>query len=170
MTKSIRVVPVHETSGDYAMAKAVITADQDVVTSEIDIAAPPELIFKAICDAATVRRRCPQLDVFEMDLRVGGQWRLETRVAKPRNGCSVTRHNGEILELDAPRLLVYTWFANFHDDPKSRSVVRWELTPSESGTHVKVTHSGLASEPDARADYAGGWPGVLDMLKNFAEK
>ena len=147
-----------------------VTPDQDAITSEIDIAAPPELVFKAICDAETVRRRCPGLDVFEMDLRVGGRWCLEIRAAKPRRGCSVTRHDGEILELEAPRLLVYTWFANFHEDPKSRSVVRWELTPTESGTHVKVTHSGLASEPAARADYAGGWPGVLEEIKTYAEK
>lgn len=152
------------------LASIMVTPDQDTITSEIDIAAPPELVFKAICDAETVRRRCPQLDVFEMELRVGGQWRLEIRMSKPRNGCSVTRHDGEILELDAPRLLVYSWFANFHNDPKSRSVVRWELTPSESGTHVKVMHSGLASEPDARADYAGGWPGVLEEIKTYAEK
>jgi uncharacterized protein YndB with AHSA1/START domain len=150
-------------------ANSRVTPDQDVITSEIDIAAPPELIFKAICDAETVRRRCPQLDVFEMDLRVGGHWRLEIRVAKPGRG-NVTRHDGEILEIDAPRLLVYTWFANFHEDPRSRSVVRWELTPTESGTHVKVTHSGLASEPAARAEYAGGWPGVLKEIKTYAEK
>jgi len=147
-----------------------ITPDLDAIISEIDIAAPPELIFKAICDAETVRRRCPGLDVFEMDLRVGGHWCLEIRNAKPRRGCSVTRHDGEILELEAPRLLVYTWFANFHEDPRSRSVVRWDLTPTESGTHVKVTHSGLASEPAARADYAGGWPGVLEEIKTYAEK
>lgn len=147
-----------------------VTPDQDAITSEIDIAAPPELIFKAICDAETVRRRCPGLDVFEMDLRVGGRWCLEIRAAKPRRGCSVTRHDGEILELDPPRLLVYTWFANFHEDPNSRSVVRWELTATGSSTHVKVTHSGLASEPAARADYAGGWPGVLEEIKTYAEK
>jgi uncharacterized protein YndB with AHSA1/START domain len=155
---------------NFMSASIMVTPDQDSITSEIDIAAPPDRVFKAIADAETVRRRCPQLDVYEMDLRVGGRWRLEIRVAKPRNGCSVIRHDGEILELDAPRLLAYTWFANFHGDPKSRSIVRWELTPSGSGTHVRVTHSGLASEPAARSDYAGGWPGVLEEIKIFAEK
>ena len=49
-------------------------------------------------------------------------------------------------------------------------MVRWELMPAKTGTLVKVTHSGLAQEEAARKDYSGGWPGVLEMLKNFVEK
>jgi uncharacterized protein YndB with AHSA1/START domain len=152
------------------MPTAIVTPDQDTIVTEIDIAAPAELVFKGICDAEVVRRRAPYLDVFEMDLRVGGKWHLEMTMPKPHHGVSVVKHDGEILELDPPRLLVYTWFANFHSDPKHRSLVRWELTPTRSGTHVKVTHSGLAQEPAARKDYAGGWPGVLEEIKKYAEK
>ena len=152
------------------MASTPVTPDQDTIISKLDIAAKPELIFRGICDAETVRRRAPHLDVFEMDLRVGGKWRLEMRMPEPYHGVTVIRHEGEIVEIDPPRLLVYTWFANFHTDPKGRSLVRWELTAAKSGTHVKVTHSGLACEPAARKDYAGGWPGILQELKIFAEK
>lgn len=152
------------------MAIAVVTPDQDSIVTEIDIAAPPDRVFAAIADAEVVRRRAPYLAVFEMDLRVGGKWRLEMRPPKPHRGVSVILHDGEILEIDRPRLLVYTWFANFHSDPKHRSVVRWDLTATKSGTHVKVTHSGLASEPSASKDYAGGWPGVLTEIKAYAEK
>jgi hypothetical protein len=35
---------------------------------------------------------------------------------------------------------------------------------------VKVTHSGLAQEPAARKDYSGGWLGVVEKLKEFAER
>jgi uncharacterized protein YndB with AHSA1/START domain len=152
------------------MTATIITPDLDAIVSEIEIAAPADLVFQAIADAETVRRRCPGLDVFEMDLRVGGRWRLEMRPVKPHHGASIVRHDGEILEFNPPRLLVYTWFANFHRDPRHRSLVRWELTPSRSGTHVKVTHSGLASEPAACKEYAGGWPGVLKDIKTYAEK
>ena len=152
------------------MPNTTVSPDHDTIISEIDIAAPADLVFRGICDAETVRRRTPQLDVFEMELRVGGKWCLEIRMPKPYHGVDVIRHDGEILELDPPRLLVYTWLANFHKDPKHRSIVRWELTKTKSGTHVKVTHSGLASEPAASKDYAGGWPGVLEELKVFAEK
>lgn len=151
------------------MATTFVTPDQDTIVSEIDIAAPAERIFKEICDAETVRRRHPEMDAYEMDLRVGGKWRLQLRMPKPYHGVDVIHHHGEVLEIDPPRLLVYTWFANFHTDPKHRSIVRWELIPTKSGTHVKVTHSGLASEPAARTDYAGGWPGVLEEIKKFSE-
>jgi uncharacterized protein YndB with AHSA1/START domain len=151
------------------MATTMITPDQDAIVSQIDIGAPVDRVFQGICDAETVRRRHPEFDVFEMDLRVGGKWRLHLRTPKPYRGVDVIRHHGEVLEIDPPRLLVYTWFANFHSDPKHRSIVRWELTPTKSGTHVKMTHSGLAAELEALQDYAGGWPGVLEEIKTFAE-
>jgi len=144
--------------------------DPDAIVSEIEIATPPGRVFKAITDAKEVLRRAPALDAYEMDARFGGQWFLEMRPTQPHHGFDVIRHEGEILEIDPPRLLVYTWFANFHDDPKHRSVVRWELTPTPSGTHVKVTHSGLTAEPQARKDYASGWPGVLEDLRRWVEK
>jgi uncharacterized protein YndB with AHSA1/START domain len=152
------------------MSKATDTSDQDTIITEIDISAPRERVFAAIADADVVRRRAPYLEVYEMDLRVGGKWRLEMRMPKPHHGVSVVRHEGEILELNPPRLLVYTWFANFHTNPKHRSIVRWQLTQTPSGTHVKVTHSGLASEAAARKDYGAGWPGVLEEIRIYAEK
>jgi uncharacterized protein YndB with AHSA1/START domain len=151
------------------MAHVIITPDLDSIVSEIDIAAPIERVFSAISDAEEVRRRSPELAAFEMDTRVGGLWFLEVRLQQPYRGFSVIRHEGEILELVPPRLLVYTWFAEFHRYPNMRTIVRWELTPTKTGTHVKLTHSGLASDPAAAKDYAGGWPGVVEKLKNFVE-
>jgi uncharacterized protein YndB with AHSA1/START domain len=152
------------------MPRATITSDQDAIVSEIDIAAPPERVFKALSDAAEVRRRSPELSVYEMEPRLGGRWRLEMHPPQPYQGFSIIRHDGEIVEFDPPHILAYTWTANFHKDPKMRSLVRWELTATNSGTHVKLTHSGLKLEPEARTDYAGGWPGVLDQLKNSLQK
>jgi|ERR1051326_8528179 uncharacterized protein YndB with AHSA1/START domain len=152
------------------MATAKITDNLDTIVSEIDIAVPIERVFKAIADANEVKRRSPQLTAYEMDLRPGGRWHLEMHLPSSYRGVDVIRHDGEVLEVDPPRLLVHTWFANFHKNPRSRSVVRWELTSTPSGTHVKVTHSGLSSEPDAARDYAGGWPGVLAEVKKWVEQ
>ena len=57
-----------------------------------------------------------------------------------------------------------------HDDVGQQTIVRWELKPRPGGTRLKVTHSGLATQPVSRTDYSGGWPGVLEMLKNFTER
>jgi uncharacterized protein YndB with AHSA1/START domain len=86
------------------------------------------------------------------------------------NGVSEFKCHGEIVEIDPPRLLVYTWIANWHDDKQRKTTVRWELESRGKTTHVKVTHSGLAQEKVACEDYRGGWPGVLEQLKTFSEK
>ena len=157
------------------MPTATVTPDHDSIISEIDIAAPPERIFQALTDAAQLKRwfsdpSCP-IKLWEMDARLGGKYRYRTEKGTVVvNNVSEFECHGEILELDPPHLLVYTWLGNWHDDTSRRTVVRWELTPQAGGTHVKVTHSGLASLPIARKDYTGGWPGVLDMLKQFTEK
>ena len=151
------------------MATTMVTPEQDTIVSEIDIAAPADRVFKGIGDAEPVRRRPPSLDVFEMDLGVGGKWRLDLRMPKPYHGVEGIHHHGEVLAIDPPRLLVYARLPNFHTDPKHRSIVRWELTPTKSGTHVKVTHSGPAAERPACKGYAGGWPGRLEELRRLAE-
>lgn len=151
-----------------------ITPDQDSIVSEIDISAPPERVFSAISDAAQLKRwfsspECPA-KTWEMDPRVGGRYGYRTEAGSiVVNNVREFECHGEILEVDPPRLLVYTWIANWHDDAATRTIVRWELTPTSGGTHVKVTHSGLAHLPVARKDYSGGWPGVVEMLKRFVE-
>jgi len=150
-------------------------ADQDCVVAEIHIAAPPGRVFQAITQPEQLIRwftdaSCP-VKLWEIDARKGGRWRSANHPsAKSLNGVKEFRAGGEILEIDPPRLLVYTWHANWHDDPSLATVVRWELHPDDQGTKVKVTHSGLAKEKLAREDYSGGWTGVVKLLKEFVEK
>jgi uncharacterized protein YndB with AHSA1/START domain len=156
------------------MAQVVITPDQDAITSEVDINAPAERVFQALTDPQQMLRwwnsdEC-QTKFFEMDARPGGKWGFGTEPSTLNvNGVSRFFCQGEIVEFDPPRLLAYSWIANWHDDKSRRTIVRWELTPTKDGTHVKVTHSGLAQETAARKDYAGGWPGVVEALKKFVE-
>jgi len=157
------------------MTTAHITPDQDAVVSEIDIAAPPDRVFQALTTADELKRwfrspECPP-KFWEMDPRLGGRYAYATeKGSMVVNGVSEFECHGEILEYDPPRILAYTWLANWHEDAAHRTTVRWQLTPTKAGTHVTVKHSGLSHEAVARKDYAGGWPGVLEMLRNFAQK
>jgi uncharacterized protein YndB with AHSA1/START domain len=157
------------------MSKAVITPDEDSVIAEIDIAAPPERVFEALTDPDQLMRwfndaNCP-VKFWQMDARLGCSYSYATEKANfAVNGVDEFKCHGEITEMDPPRLLVYTWISNWHLDPRRKTVVRWELMPTATGTHVKVTHSGLAQEPEARKDYSGGWAGVVEQLKAFAER
>ncbi len=156
------------------MPTTSITPNQDVIITQIEIAAPPQRVFQALTDAGQLKRwftdpACP-VKLWEMDARLGGRYRYATEKGTiVVNNVSEFECHGEILEYDPPRVLAYTWIANWHDDVKRSTVVRWELTPKAGGTLVKVTHSGLTHLPIARKDYTGGWPGVVEMLKKFVE-
>lgn len=156
------------------MNRPVATPDDGAVVTEIYIAAPAQRVFQALTDANQLLRwftdpSCP-VKLWEMDARPGGHYRYATEKGTAVvNGVSEFECHGEILELDPPRLLTYTWIANWHDDKSRRTVVRWELTPAATGTLVRATHSGLAQEDAARKDYIDGWPGVVKMLKQFIE-
>ncbi len=153
------------------MAKTQITPDRDAVISEIEIAAPAERVFQALVNREQALQwgttDAFKVVAWEMDARPGGQWHF-TSVEK--NSAKEFEHHGEVLEVEPPRVLAYTWFANWHEDPLHRTAVRWELTPTPNGTHVKVTHSGLAQLPSAATGYSQGWPGLLQDLKKFLEK
>jgi uncharacterized protein YndB with AHSA1/START domain len=157
------------------MATAILTPDQDAIISEIDIAAPPQRVFQALIEPKQVMQwwtsdDC-QIESFRFEPHRGGRWSYETKQSKLNvNGVSKFHCDGEVLEFDPPRVLSYTWIANWHEDRAQRTIVRWELSASANGTRVKVTHSGLTKLPIARKDYSGGWPGVVEQLKKFVEK
>jgi uncharacterized protein YndB with AHSA1/START domain len=152
----------------------IVTPDPDAIITEIEIAAPAERVFRALTDSDQLMRwftdtSCP-VKFWRMDARPGGNYSYASEKSSiVVNGVSEFKCRGEILEFDPPHLLVYTWIANWHLYQEKETIVRWELTPTASGTHVKVTHSGLAQEPAARADYSGGWSGVVKNLKEFVE-
>jgi uncharacterized protein YndB with AHSA1/START domain len=152
-----------------------ITPDQDAIVTEIEIATPPERVFQALTDPAQLMRwwGAPPLGTFwEMDARPGGKWRFEISDPSGKmgvNGVSTFKAHGEITEFDPLRVLAYTWLGNWHDHPERPSTARWELSATKTGTRVKITHSGLADQPIARKDFAGGWPGVLEMLRKHCE-
>jgi uncharacterized protein YndB with AHSA1/START domain len=156
------------------MASITVTPDQDALVSEIHIDASPERVFKALIDPKQVLQwwtspDCP-IEDFSIAPRTGGRWRYDTRQTKNNvNGVSKFHCEGEVLEYDPPRVLAYTWIANWHERPAQRTAVRWELAASKGGTLLRVTHSGLADLPISRKDYSGGWPGVVEQIKKFIE-
>lgn len=156
------------------MTATIITPDQDAVITEIDIFAPATRVFEALTNSEQLMRwftdaSCP-VKFWRMDARLGGSYSYATEKLKiVVNGVDEFKCHGEITEIDPPRLLVYTSFGNWHLDRERKTVVRWELTPTATGTHARVTHSGLAQEPAARADYSRGWTGAVENLKQFAE-
>lgn len=168
------------------MTEARVTPEQDAVSQELEIAAPPGRVFQALTDAKQLftwwgAEPSVELTAFEMDARKGGKYLYR---CKPKAGADFGPVgeqlkstgsgeficHGEVMEIDPPRRLVWSWMANWHEHPDVATIVCWELSPAKAGARVRVTHSGLAEEPISRKDYGQGWAGVLNLLKNFLQK
>lgn len=68
--------------------------------------------------------------------------------------------------VDQNKTLSYTWEAFGLE-----SVVRWTLTPTSSGTHLRMEQSGF--RPDQQQAYQGaqgGWPQFFAALEKVLEK
>ena len=147
----------------------MITKEQDEITQEIRVAASADRIFSALTNPAELTvwwgdeatYRC---NSWKVDLRVGGHWRAEG-IGSGGNPFFV---EGEYLEIDPPKVLVYTWKASWHTIPPT--TVRWVLVPRGCKTLVLVTHSGFASNLDALDDHKNGWPSVLLWLDRYVSQ
>jgi uncharacterized protein YndB with AHSA1/START domain len=141
----------------------------DTIVCEIDIVAPPERVFQAWIDPqqrlawwgddATYRST-----KLESDLRVGGMWRTEGKMA---DGKLYTVW-GHYTLVDPPRALGFTWNHDWGDKDLPETRVLVELIPTSSGTHVTVTHSGFTNAAE-RDGHDTGWQRVLAWLQSYLQ-
>ena len=154
--------------GGNSMATSKVAPDADAIVAEIHIAAPPDRVFQALVDPQQVPKWWGQEGVyrsaeFQCDLRPGGKWRT---VGTNAEG-GTFEASGEFLEIDRPRLLVYSWVASWTGIRKT--TVRWELHPDGQGTLVRLRHYGLSAYPELAKSYSG-WPRMLGWLQAFMER
>lgn len=93
----------------------------------------------------------------EVDLRVGGRYRISNRLPDGR----VVWISGEYELVDPPRKLVYSWRLDDSTAPLERVTVRFE--PKADGTEVTVVHERIR-DVETRAQHELGWHGCLDGL------
>jgi uncharacterized protein YndB with AHSA1/START domain len=164
------------------MATAQLTPDNDAVVVEIFVAAPPARVFAAITDPAQTAKWWGQKGMYRVteskgDIRPGGKW--STRGVGD-DGTEFTVE-GEYLEIDPPRLLVYTWNPSYSN--LGETVVRWELEPHDvhglhqrgphkvgTGTLVRIRHSGFRGNLDQCKSHGDGWVRVLGWMQAFVEE
>lgn len=145
-----------------------ISPDNEVVIAEVFIAAPRERVFEAITDPAQAARwwgpgdRYRMTDI-QMEMRPGGKW---SAVGSSVNMGPIKIH-GDILEVDPPRKLTYTWTSNWF--AKLTQVV-WELETRDQGTYVKLTHTGFGGDAAQTKGHSIGWSLVMGWLQVYLEK
>ena len=129
--------------------------------------APREAVFDAWTEPEVLRRwwkMGPDWDtpVAEVDLRVGGTYRLGMR--NPETG-DVYVVGGEYREVARPERLVYTWTWEGQETGDSAgSIVTVDFTEDGGATTVRLTHTGLLSE-EAVARHEHGWVACFDNLE-----
>jgi uncharacterized protein YndB with AHSA1/START domain len=129
------------------------TDDGYELVFERRLAQPIEKVWAAL----TVPERLSEwlMTRTEVDLRVGGRFALDWI-----DGA----HSmvGEIVQLDPPRLIAWTWPHKAHPE----SVVRWDLAPDAGGCHLTLTQTRVR-KPHV-LDVAAGWHAYLDCLPGGA--
>ena len=140
---------------------AVADVQAGTVRATVEIAAPPEAVFRALTDPGELARWWGSPDVYrtedwKVDLRPGGKWSCQARSPE---GSSEVR--GEYLAVEPPRLLEYTWEPSWEQYRKS--IVRYTLEKVPGGTRLSLQHRGLVSEESTRG-HAEGWTRVLGWL------
>jgi uncharacterized protein YndB with AHSA1/START domain len=122
------------------------------VELEIEITAPPERVFRALLDPAQVRvwmqAETPEIDEAAKRYSYGWQRGEPAREVGPLR----------ILELVPNRRLVHDWC--WVGEPDGQ--VRWELSPTESGTLLQLIHT-------ESSDYTHtlGWSDALVRIRQL---
>jgi len=124
------------------------------VVVERDIAYPPEKIWRALTQPWLIQEWLMKND-FAPD--IGHRFTLTA------DWGSV---DCEVLVVEPERSLSYTWAAMGLD-----STVTWTLTPSETGTHLRMEQAGFKA--DQQQAYHGsriGWQRLFDALEQALAK
>ena len=134
-------------------AQPVDTRNPGTVVVEVDVKAPPQKVWEAVTEPAIVRRWFGELSTALQD---GSSARLDFG-------------DGDFFTIDgvageAPRRLGYFW-RFLGTGPRDRIV--WDITPTSSGSRVRVTDSESSRTPKVVDELFEGWTDFLGRLRLY---
>jgi uncharacterized protein YndB with AHSA1/START domain len=119
------------------------------VIVEREISYPPEKIWRALTQPHLIEEW-----LMKNDFKPVMDHRFTLRADWGSVDC-------QVLAIEPNRTLSYTWGAMGHE-----SVVTWTLSPTSTGTQLRMEHAGF--RPDQKQAYGGakmGWRNFLDKLE-----
>ena len=132
------------------MTDAELLADRDrpAVRLERHLPDPPAVVWKALTEREQLRSWFPSDVILD-----GGRWEVGATITFPFPPETIDLTlTGEVLEVDEPDLLVFTW---------GEDTLRFELSPEAGGTRLVLVDELPA---DSAARNAAGWESCLDRL------
>lgn len=105
----------------------------------------PERVWQAITNRRVLAQWLMEND---FEPRVGHKFRFEPQ---PHQGVNEAIHC-EVIELDEPRSLSYSWRGGLMGKP---TIVTWRLVPMEGGTQLQLEHKGFESHTIASVTAVG---------------
>jgi len=134
------------------------------VQQEIDIDAPPAVVFEAILEQIGPGFDRPDGDKMPMKLEAwpGGRWYRDL-------GNNAGHFWGHVQVIKPPTLLEITG-PMFMSYPVA-SHIQYRLTPQGAGTRLTLTHRAVGEiDPEHRKGVTKGWAHILSGIKTRASK
>jgi uncharacterized protein YndB with AHSA1/START domain len=131
---------------------------------EVEISVRPERVFGALTSVSEIRHLLPEFRQFELDARLGGSYRFSREDPDGRR----VAVEGEIVELDPPRVLAMTW--RWKNSPLPETLVRFALEQIPGGTKLSLRHTGFGPGlEEARAQHEEHWKNDLNLFTAHLE-
>jgi uncharacterized protein YndB with AHSA1/START domain len=103
----------------------------------------------------------------EIDLRVGGHYRIDMHDSADQSTCKV---QGQFQEISPPERLVYTWNAETHQGTVTNTLVTVEFhRRGTEKTEIVLRHSGLPDTP-IRQGHRETWEKMLASYSEYARE
>jgi len=131
-----------------------VAADPLSLVVERTMPHPPEKVWRVLTDSALIAEWLMQNDFQPV---VGHRFNFR---AKPIPGMWNGTTDCEVLKIDPPRRLAYSWNASGEEAKDGlKSVVTWTITPTgDGGAHIRMEHSGFRPQDEfAFTAMSGGW-------------
>jgi uncharacterized protein YndB with AHSA1/START domain len=132
------------------MNDALTGIPTETISVDYDLTARPETVWRALTQSDLIAQ---WLMVNDFEAVVGHRFTFQ---AKPMEGWDGKVHC-EVLEVDEPHRLSYTWRGGSGDFALD-TIVTWTLAPNGTGTLLHLEHSGF--QPKDRMGFEGlnrGW-------------
>jgi uncharacterized protein YndB with AHSA1/START domain/DNA-binding transcriptional ArsR family regulator len=126
---------------------------------EVYIAATPEQVWAALTESEFTKQ-------YYYGSTVGSDWRPGSPLVY-RNPDGTEAIKCEIVEADAPRKLVHSFFFPGTDESPSRCT--WSIEPRGAATLLTLTHDDFDGETSTYRSVAHGWVPILSGLKTLLE-